>query len=68
MISGQTELGSNTYVVETRQTDTGVWQFRVVDENGTAMNIRNQSAANNTLTTTGSQFRPVVVHMIPAEV
>jgi flagellar hook-associated protein 2 len=51
LISGQKELGSSNYFVETRQTDEGVWQFRLVDSNGTAMNIRNASAGDDSLTT-----------------
>ncbi|MBI9047910.1 MAG: flagellar filament capping protein FliD [Anaerolineaceae bacterium] len=51
MISGQTELGTNSYSVETRQSEEGVWQFRLVDETGNAISIRNEAAANNSLTT-----------------
>ena len=51
IIEGQEELGSSTYYVETRQNEDGDWQFRIVDENGQAMNIRNNVADNDTLTT-----------------
>ncbi|MCI0520741.1 MAG: flagellar filament capping protein FliD [Chloroflexi bacterium] len=37
--SGQDELGSGSYFVETRQ-ESGVWQFRVVDSNGNAVSVR----------------------------
>ncbi len=50
LISGQKELGSGNYSVETRQNE-GVWQFRLVDANGTAINIRNASSTDDSLTT-----------------
>jgi flagellar capping protein FliD len=51
IIDGQEELGSSAYYVETRQNEEGDWQFRLVDENGKAMSIRNNAADNDTLTT-----------------
>ena len=51
IIEGQEELGSSTYYIETRQNEDGDWQFRIVDENGQAMSIRNEAADNDTLTT-----------------
>jgi flagellar hook-associated protein 2 len=51
IISGQSELGTSDYFVETRETDTGEWEFRVVDGNGKAMNIRNASEDDDSLTT-----------------
>jgi flagellar capping protein FliD len=50
MISGQAELGSSNYFVETRQSEEGEWQFRLVDSNGTAMNIRKASTTDDSLT------------------
>jgi len=41
--SGQTELGSGTYYVETRNDASGGWQFRLVDANGNALSIRSGS-------------------------
>jgi flagellar capping protein FliD len=51
LIEGQEELGTSTYFVETRQNEDGDWQFRMVDENGQAMSIRNDAADNDTVTT-----------------
>ncbi|HBY02348.1 MAG TPA: hypothetical protein DEG92_07420, partial [Rikenellaceae bacterium] len=37
--TGQKELGNGTYYIETQQNATGVWQFRLVDSEGTAAKI-----------------------------
>lgn len=37
--TGQQALGSGTYFVETQKTSAGVWQFRLVDSEGTAAKI-----------------------------
>ena len=41
--SGQSQLGSGSYFVETREVSEGVWQFRLVDDEGKAMKIRDNS-------------------------
>jgi flagellar hook-associated protein 2 len=46
--SGQTELGSGTYSVETRQDATAGWQFRIVNAEGQAVSIRNGTGTTNT--------------------
>jgi flagellar capping protein FliD len=38
--TGKKELGSGTYFVETRKTDDGIWQFRLVDASGTAVSVK----------------------------
>jgi len=38
--TGKKELGGGNYYVETRKNDDGVWQFRLVDETGTAVSIK----------------------------
>ena len=38
--SGQKEIGSGTYYVETRNDGTSGWQFRVVDADGKAVSIK----------------------------
>jgi flagellar hook-associated protein 2 len=44
--SGQKELGNGTYYVETRQSS-GVWQFRLVDSEGTAAKIASGSSTTS---------------------
>lgn len=39
----QQELGTSSYFVETRQTDEGEWQFRLVNEEGKAVSIKDAS-------------------------
>ncbi|MBN1536750.1 MAG: flagellar filament capping protein FliD [Anaerolineales bacterium] len=39
----QSELGTGSYFVETRQTEGGTWEFRLVDEEGKAVSIKNNS-------------------------
>jgi len=41
--SGQSELGTGDYYVETRQTESGTWQFRLVDKEGNAVRIKEAS-------------------------
>jgi flagellar capping protein FliD len=45
---GQTELGKGVYNLETRKTDAGAWQFRLVDLNGGAVSIANASSPGDT--------------------
>ncbi len=40
---GQSQLGSSSYFVETRELSEGVWEFRLVDEEGNAVSIKNAS-------------------------
>ncbi len=47
IIAGQQELGTGSYFIETRELD-GVQQFRMVDENGKAVAIRNGSTSSVT--------------------
>jgi flagellar hook-associated protein 2 len=44
--SGQRELGSGTYYVEVRN-NAGSWEFRLVDEDGTAISIANVDNPNS---------------------
>ncbi len=44
--SGQRELGSGTYYVEVRD-NAGSWEFRLVDEDGTAVSIADVTNASN---------------------
>ncbi|MCS7220022.1 MAG: flagellar filament capping protein FliD [Anaerolineae bacterium] len=46
LASGQRELGSGTYYVEVRD-NIGSWEFRLVDEDGTAISIANVTNAGN---------------------
>lgn len=39
----QSELGTGSYFVETRENDDGSWEFRIVDEEGDAVNIKDAS-------------------------
>lgn len=41
--SGQSQLGSSSYFVETRKLSEGVWEFRLVDEEGKAVSIKDAS-------------------------
>lgn len=41
--SGQSQLGSSSYFVETREISEGVWEFRLVDEEGKAVSIKDAS-------------------------
>ncbi len=45
ILDGQKELGSGQYYVEIRDND-GTWQFRLVDEDGSAMRIASVNDAN----------------------
>lgn len=47
IVSGQKELGSSTYYVETRLGTTGEWQFRLVDSEGTAAKIASGTSTTN---------------------
>jgi flagellar capping protein FliD len=51
LIEDTQELGNSSYFIETRKSESGVWQFRLVDENGVAQNIRKNTATDDTLTT-----------------
>ncbi len=46
--SGQTELGSGNYYVETRNDASAGWQFRLVDADGKAASIRSSSSSSYT--------------------
>lgn len=46
--SGQTELGSGSYYVETRKDASAGWQFRIVDAEGTAASVRQGSSSSYT--------------------
>lgn len=46
--SGQTELGSGSYYVETRNDASAGWQFRIVDADGKAASIRSGSTSSYT--------------------
>lgn len=39
--TGQKEMGTGTYYIETREDATEGWQFRIVDAEGNALNIQN---------------------------
>ncbi len=54
--TGQKELGNGTYYIETQQNATGVWQFRLVDSEGTAAKIA--SGASTTSFTSSWQTIP----------
>jgi flagellar hook-associated protein 2 len=45
--TGQKELGSGTYYVETRQSSSGAWQFRLVDSDGNAAKIANGKSTSS---------------------
>jgi flagellar hook-associated protein 2 len=45
--AGQKELGNDNYFIETQQSATGVWQFRIVDSEGTAARIANGTSSTN---------------------
>jgi len=51
----ETELGSDTYSVEFRQSD-GAWQFRVVDSNGDAVRIDDAADAATEMTSNWQDF------------
>lgn len=53
--SGQQELGNGTYYVETQKNSSGVWQFRLVDSEGTAAKI---AVVGGTTYTSGWQNIP----------
>lgn len=55
VISGQKELGTGSYYVETRNDATDGWQFRIVDAEGTAQSIKEGSTNDFT---TGWQSIP----------
>jgi flagellar capping protein FliD len=44
--SGQKELGTGAYFVETRNDGTNGWQFRIVDSEGEAQSIKNGSGSD----------------------
>ncbi len=48
VISGQKELGTGSYYVETRNDATDGWQFRIVDAEGTAQSIQDGSSGEFT--------------------
>lgn len=59
--SGQLELGSGAYYVETRQDTSGAWQFRLVDGEGNAVSIKDGSTTTYTagwqaIPTSGGQY------------
>lgn len=56
LTSGQQELKSGNYFIETQKTTEGVWQFRVVDSKGNAVSIQDQS--NLASSTSGWQNIP----------
>lgn len=46
--AGQQELGNGTYFVETKQSTEGIWQFRLVDSEGTAAKIASVNGGSYT--------------------
>ncbi|MDR3572546.1 MAG: flagellar filament capping protein FliD [Anaerolineaceae bacterium] len=54
--SGQTELGSGTYNIETSKDSNGSWRYRVVDSDGNAIQIR--QAGTTSSYTNGWQAMP----------
>lgn len=45
IVAGHKELGTGSYYIETREESAGVWQFRMVDADGVAQEIRDGNSS-----------------------